>query len=396
MNNWLIQRANIVTPTEVIPDGFLRVERGIITEMGTGITDVRDAHVLDAAGAVLMPGIIDIHTDAMDIEIVPRPGADIPVSVAFRELERKMAACGITTVYHSMHLGYEVAEKQSRSGFSRRDVFEQVAAAAAGPTLINNKIHLRFELSGIEAYDDCLRLLEEGSIALLSVMDHTPGQGQFTRKHFKEFVLSQGKTEADFEAEIRERFERPRIEGERLETMISLALDYGIPVATHDDDTPEKIDMMRALGVSISEFPINMETAQYAASMGLHTAGGASNVLRGGSLSGNLDMTEAIKAGAVGILSSDYYPAAILHSVFKLHREHGLSLPRAVNLATLNPAKAMGIHEKTGSLGVGKRADLLLVQHPAGLPMVTHTMVSGSLVVQTAFKSASHARPALS
>jgi alpha-D-ribose 1-methylphosphonate 5-triphosphate diphosphatase len=139
-----------------------------------------------------------------------------------------------------------------------------------------------------------------------------------------------------------------------------------------------------------------METAQYAASMGLHTAGGASNVLRGGSLSGNLDMTEAIKAGAVGILSSDYYPAAILHSVFKLHREHGLSLPRAVNLATLNPAKAMGMHEKTGSLGVGKRADLLLVQHPAGLPMVTYTMVSGSLVVQTAFKSASHARPALS
>ncbi|TDX00838.1 alpha-D-ribose 1-methylphosphonate 5-triphosphate diphosphatase [Dinghuibacter silviterrae] len=416
MNNWLITHAQIVTPEGVIPDGFVRIWGGVIAEIGAmeafrhagaagpaagapgdpaatnGLADTTAVGAVGAPaewhahGAILMPGIIDIHTDAMDLEIVPRPGADIPVVVAFRELERKMAACGITTVLHSMHLGYEVAEKQSRSGFSRATVFREVIRAAAGPTLLNNKIHLRFELSGVEAYDDCLTLLDEGSISLLSVMDHTPGQGQFSKKHFREAMLSQGKTEAQLEEEFRERTERPRIEGERLAAMIGRAVDRGIPVASHDDDSPEKVDAMVALGVTISEFPINMETARHATRKGLHVAGGASNILRGGSLSGNLNMAEAVQEKAVAILCSDYYPASILHSVFLLHHRRGMPLHEAVNLATLHPARAVRLERETGSVAVGKRADLLLVRLQEQIPMVTHTMVGGTVVLATAYK----------
>lgn len=400
MNNWLIINVQVVTPTGVIPHGYVRVLDGVIAEVGRGDAPgiagapSADAHgtaapaipVLDARGAILMPGIIDIHTDAMDLEIVPRPGADIPVAVAFRELERKMATCGITTVLHSMHLGYEVAEKHSRSSFSRAEVFREVTRASAGLTLLHNKIHLRFELSGVEAYEDCLALLDEGSISLLSVMDHTPGQGQFSRKHFREALLSQGKSEAEFEAELRERFERPKIQGERLAVMIGHAIDRGIPVASHDDDTVEKVDEMIALGITISEFPINMETARHATEKGLHVAGGASNILRGGSLSGNLDMAEAVRAGAVGILCSDYYPASILHSVFKL--EGVMPLHEAVNLATLHPARAVRLDGQTGSIAPGKSADLIVVRRENGLPMVTHNMVAGTVVMATAHKFA--------
>ena len=389
MNNWLITHAQVVTPTGVIGDGYVRITDGIIRNIGSmdDTAVITGTHtLLDAGGAIVLPGIIDIHTDAMDLEIVPRPGADIPVAVAFRELERKMAACGITTVLHSMHLGYEVAEKQSRSGFSRAVVFREVIRAAAGPTLLHNKIHLRFELSGVEAYDDCLTLLDEGHISLLSVMDHTPGQGQFSRKHFREHMLAQGKSEQEFEEELRERFERPRIEGERLAALIGHAVDRGIPVASHDDDTPEKVDEMLALGVTISEFPINLATAHHATGRGLHVAGGASNILRGGSLSGNLNMADAIREGAVGILCSDYYPASILHSVFRLHQHQGISLHDAVNLATLHPARAVGLDAHTGSLEAGKQADLLLVRPGNGIPMVTHTMVGGTVVLATEYK----------
>lgn len=384
----LITHAQVVTPTGVIPDGFIRIIDGVIVELGSMTAVAHGPSVLDARGSIAMPGIIDIHTDAMDLEIVPRPGADIPVLVAFRELERKMAACGITTVLHSMHLGYEVAEKQSRSGFSRATVFQEVIRAAAGPTLLHNKIHLRFELSGVEAYEDCLTLLDEGAISLLSVMDHTPGQGQFSRKHFREVILAQGKSEAEFEEELRERTERPRIEGERLATLIGRAVDRGIPVASHDDDTTEKVDMMQTLGVTISEFPINIETAHHATRKGLHVAGGASNILRGGSLSGNLNMTDAVREGAVGILCSDYYPASILHSVFKLHLTQGTPLHEAVNLATLHPARAVRLDGHTGSLEVGKQADLILVRPEDGIPMATHTIVGGTIVLATAHKQA--------
>src|ERR1700761_7606706 len=157
MNSYLIKNAQLVTPYGVIPDGSVWVEAGRIRQVGT-ITEPGSsiAKIIDAGGAYVMPGIIDIHTDAMDAEIVPRPGADIPVAVAFRELERKMCSCGITTVYHSLHLGYESAENLSRSRYTRDEIFRRVHGSAARPTLIRNRIHLRFELTGIAAYQQCL------------------------------------------------------------------------------------------------------------------------------------------------------------------------------------------------------------------------------------------------
>jgi alpha-D-ribose 1-methylphosphonate 5-triphosphate diphosphatase len=257
---------------------------------------------------------------------------------------------------------------------------------ATGPTLLHNKIHLRFELSGIKAYEECLALLEGGSISLLSVMDHTPGQGQFNKTNFKAHVMSQGKTESEFEEELAQKLSRPKVEGEQLSQLIDLALELGIPVASHDDDSIEKVDSMLAMGVQICEFPITMEAAIHASNMGMHVAGGASNVLRGGSLSGNLNIAEAVTRGAVGILCSDYYPASILHSIFRLHRYYGLTLPEATNLASLHPARATGMDSFTGSLEQGKQADLLVIQLRDDIPMVTHAMVSGSMVMQTAHK----------
>jgi alpha-D-ribose 1-methylphosphonate 5-triphosphate diphosphatase len=384
MNTWLIKNANIIIPDGVIESGSVWIEDGEIREVGRVPEQAaREGQVLDAEGAYVMPGIIDIHTDAMDAEIVPRTGADIPIPVAFNELERKMCACGITTVFHSLHLGYEHAEALSRSKYSREEIFREVKRAAAGPTLIHNKIHLRFEVCGVSAYEQCLDLMRQGYVDLLSVMDHTPGQGQIRKEYYKKFLLAQGKNEDQMTQLIEERISWPKVEGEKLQAMVDFAKERNIPVASHDDDTMAKVDAMLALGVDISEFPINMETAAYATRLGLYVAGGASNVLRGGSLSGNLDMTEAIRERVVGILCSDYYPAAILHSVFKLHLEHGMPLNDAVNLATLHPAESVGLDVETGSLERGKRADLLVVQLRDKLPVVSRVMVNGKWVLQT-------------
>jgi len=386
MKSFIINNATVVTPYEVLNNTAILVEHGIITHIAPHIDEKYASIIIDAESAIVMPGVIDIHTDALDAEIMPRSGADMPINVAFRELERKMSGCGFTTVYHSMHLGYDMAEFHSRSKYSRMEVFETVYKASTGSTLLNNKIHLRFELSGVKAYDTCFELMDRGYIALLSVMDHTPGQGQITKEQFMGFVKKSGKTEEEALTLYEEKLKMPIIRGEELEALVAHAQKLHITVASHDDDTVDKVKYMHGLGVNICEFPINMETAVYASSIGMHVVGGASNILRGGSLSGNLDMKDAVLHGAVDTLCSDYYPPAILHSIFKLYNNHDLPLHEAVKLATLHPARAAGISNHTGSLETGKDADLIIVKMIDNIPMVTHTMVRGHLVAQASNK----------
>jgi alpha-D-ribose 1-methylphosphonate 5-triphosphate diphosphatase len=387
MNSFIIINATVVTPNEVLNNTSILVEHGIITHIAGQIDEQYAPKIIDAAGDIVMPGIIDIHTDAMDAEIVPRTGADIPITIAFRELERKMSGCGFTTVYHSMHIGYDMAELHSQSKYGREEIFETVYKASQGNTLLNNKIHLRFELSGVKAYETCFELMDKGYISMLSVMDHTPGQGQITKEQFIAFYMKMAKTTREVAIEaFEEKITVPVIEGENLETLIKHAQKLHIPIASHDDDTVEKVNYMHNLGVNICEFPITMETAQHAEKLGMHVVGGASNILRGGSLSGNLNMKDAVLAGAVDTLCSDYYPPSILHSIFKLYNETGMSLHAAVNLATLNPARAAGISNHTGSIEAGKDADLVIVKLVDGIPMVTHTIVRGHLVAQASNK----------
>ncbi len=376
----LIYNARVVTPTQLLENGFVRIDNDKITEIGENLTGYQpDDQLLDADGQLLIPGLIDIHTDSIDTEISPRRRADFPIEVAFRELERRMSGCGITTVYHSMYLGYETAEKNQESKYSRREVFETVYKLGQQSTLINNRIHLRFELTGIYAFETALDLIENGMIDLLSVMDHTPGQGQTSEANFLKYMARNGLSDAEAQQKLADMQATPRLSDAQFAQLITLAQERGTAVASHDDDTAQKVDEMYAAGIRICEFPVSMEAAQRAKDLGMSVIGGAANVLRGGSLSGNLGVEDAIRAGTIDSLCSDYYPPAILHSVFRLVNNGVLSLPEAVNIATLNPAQAVGIATETGSIEIGKRADVLLISLADGVPLVTHTFVGGHL-----------------
>lgn len=386
MSSLNILNGKVVTPEGVLDACTIVIKNGIIHSLSNEVSDQEDIEsesTIDANGCYVLPGIIDLHTDAMDVEIIPRPGADFPIEVAFHELERKMAGCGITTAFHSMYMGYEAAEKNARSKYPREEVFERVYRCAQQATHINNKIHLRYELPGTYHYDLVLETIEKGYVDLLSVMDHTPGQGQVKSERFIEFkVKHEEMSREDAVQLLAEEQAKDRIGGEKLVHLINCAADKNIPVASHDDDSIEKVEKFFEMGVNISEFPINMEAAQRAKELGMWTIGGSSNILRGGSLSGNLDMTEGVKSGQIDAICSDYYPPAILHSIFKLYREGVLPLHEAVHLATLNPAKTVGLDGSIGSLEKGKNADLIIVDNRHNLPVVTHTIVNGHISSQ--------------
>ncbi|MCU6711984.1 alpha-D-ribose 1-methylphosphonate 5-triphosphate diphosphatase [Paenibacillus sp. J5C_2022] len=381
----------IVNGTVVLQDEVVRaavaVEGTVISALLSGNEEIGawkkerpNAITVDASGKYVLPGLIDIHCDAIEKEVQPRPGTLFPLPMALMEFERKLPLHGITTMFHSLSLGTGLS---LRGVHLLTDMVDQIRRHRRGSTYVRNRIHLRFEISFHDGRDILEKLLNEGDIHYLSIMDHSPGQGQYRKPgSFERYVMkNQGVTAAEVAVIVDELMERrERVDYAWLKSITEQAVSQGIAVASHDDDSPELIERQRELGVTVSEFPINMETARYAAESGMYVCVGAPNVVRGASHDDNLRAVDAIKAGAAHILCSDYHPSSLLAAIFRLADEGSAELPAAVAMASLRPAEAMGLSKKLGSIAAGKAADLILVDFYEGMPLVTNTIVDGTLV----------------
>ncbi len=377
----VIENASIVTPGEVLESASIKIIDGVIAEISTGHLNGCSKR-LDAEGMYVLPGFIDLHSDAIEKEIEPRKGALFPIGMAVLEMDKKLAACGITTMYHSV--AYTQWHDGVRNNGFASEIVREVNRLAPGLG-VRTKVHARFEISNAKIVPYLEPMLREGQIHLLSIMDHTPGQGQYKNpRDVLKFVKGREATEEELNEYIsRKQREAVPLRTEYVLQLVGLCRSRGIPVASHDDDTVEKLDIVEEMGVTITEFPINMETVESAASRGMHILLGAPNVVRGSSTGNNLNAREAIRAGFEEVLCSDYAPTSMLHAVFTMERAGILPLHRAVNMASLNPAKAVGISGFTGSLEKGKSADLIVVDPKAETPKIMKTFVEGKEVFST-------------
>jgi alpha-D-ribose 1-methylphosphonate 5-triphosphate diphosphatase len=255
-----------------------------------------------------------------------------------------------------------------------------------GSGVIRHLVHARYEIIEWHHFERFRRLIDACMVNLVSFMNHTPGQGQFRDKEtlMAYYVRKYGAQLPDINAIIEERLQKaanPLVE-ETLERLMGHAKRAGLPMASHDDESPEQVVRMRGRGVSIAEFPIALDAARAAAAHGMHVVIGAPNVLRGQSTSGNLSVREAIGNNTVDVLCSDYYTPAMLHAVFALARDKVLPLHDAVRLVSSNPARAVGLFSELGSLQVGKRADMIMVSEAGGVPTVISAWVGGRRVFE--------------
>ena len=187
---------------------------------------------------------------------------------------------------------------------------------------------------------------------------------------------------------VRQQQESQKLTYAQITALAAVARERGVSIASHDDDSEDKLAFMDGLEATISEFPISLDIARAARARGMHTIAGAPNVMLGHSHSGNLSAREAVQAGAIDVLCSDYYPAALLDAVFTLRDQCGLDIAKAFALVTINPAKAAGIADEVGSIAVGKRADVLLVREIScgaarTMPVVTRAFVGGRSVFRS-------------
>jgi len=338
---------------------------------------------LDAGGGYVLPGLVDIHCDAIEKEVQPRPGTLFPLEMAFLEFERKLPVHGITSMYHSLSLGVGLS---LRGDHLLTRMIELIHRHRKRRALVRHGIHLRYEVAHLDGLPIVERFISERQVDYLSFMDHSPGQGQYREDgSFERYVMkNQGVTVAEVQEIVADLLARQkRVDWSHLRDLGQLAARNGIAVASHDDDSPERVDEFAAFGIAVSEFPMNIETARHAAGRGLHVCVGAPNVVRGGSHDRNMSAVDAIRDGCARVLCSDYHPASLLAAVFKLADDGVVSLAEATAMASLYPAQALGADAEVGSIEIGKRADLLIVEQLDGYPMISHTLVDGIVVYRS-------------
>lgn len=382
----IVENGSLILPDRIVEGGCLLVENGRIKEAGSRVNNPRqDVRRIDASGCLVIPGLIDLHSDALERELEPRPNAFFPTEMVLLELDRKLAAVGITTMYHA--ISFAEGEIGTRSNKMAEGLIREIKGLSER-FKIHTKVHARYELTDAQAVPAVEKLIDEQKIDLFSLMDHTPGQGQFRElEHFHQYYgVVHHKTKDEIEELIERKLAAKDSVAPRLERLMEKCLAAGIPLASHDDDTREKLAWLMERSRFISEFPVTMEAAEAARAFGFPVCLGAPNALRGVSLSRNLSAREAVSRGLCGILCSDYAPMALLQGAFKLYELGILSLPGAVSMVTINPARAVGIDGKTGSLEKGKDADFVIVQNHGGYAEVVKTFAAGREVYATCIK----------
>lgn len=375
---WL-SNFRVALPDRILDHGSIRVQDGLIAEVSEAPVDGAS---LDGDGLLLMPGFIDMHGDMIEKEVEPRPTVEMPLELAFRDLDRRLKTAGVTTAFAAVSFSPSAASGRMRSTDNTRTLLTALTRMR-NRLAVDHRVHARFEVTYPDPMEIVRDLIADGTIDLVSLMDHTPGQGQYRDvEKFTRLKQASGISRAQAEQQVLERIRSGKASAATvlgtIQTIADACRSAGLPIASHDDDTVEKVDLMRRIGARLSEFPVTAEAARHAHRNGLLVAMGAPNALRGESYSGNLSARDAHAAGVLDILAADYHPSAILPAILVLARRDPEGLAGAIRLATANPARALGLDDR-GSMIAGRRADLVFADDK-GIGHVRGTMVAGKIV----------------
>jgi alpha-D-ribose 1-methylphosphonate 5-triphosphate diphosphatase len=371
--SWMLAGGTLLTP-EGLARGDLALRDGLIAETASPA-----AKIMDASGLMVLPGLIDIHGDAFERQMMPRPGVAFPIETALLDTDRQLAANGITTAYHGVTWSWEPGLRGAENAHALLDGLE----ALSGRLAIDTRYHLRQETFNLEAEDTILGWIAAGRIGCLAFNDHMEGTLKSRSRPDKigKMIERSGLGSADFLTLVDAvHARRDEVPGS-IERLARAAVEAGIPMLSHDDMSPDMRRWFRALGVAIAEFPINEETAEEAGAAREPIVFGAPNVVRGGSHTGCPSASAMVARGLCSVLASDYYYPALLMAPFRLVADGITSFETAYALVSEGPARALGLDDR-GILAAGKRADVVLVDPGDGgrVPRVVATFAAGRLV----------------
>jgi alpha-D-ribose 1-methylphosphonate 5-triphosphate diphosphatase len=352
---------------------------GDIQELGGGATP--GAVELDAHDLLVLPGIVDLHGDAFERQMMPRPNVDFPIDVALVDSDRQAIANGITTVFHATTWSWEPGLRSGTNARKLIDAIEAMRPRFAADT----RFHLRHETYNLDAEQEIGEWLASGRIDLFAFNDHMDGTIAALDKPNKRsrMVERTGLSNEAFDELVQRILSRADAVPASISRLAQISRDANVRMLSHDDESPAMRRAFRAQGVAIAEFPVNEETAREAAAGGDAIVFGAPNVVRGGSHTGWTRASDMVEKGLCSVLASDYYYPAPLLAAFRLAADKVLPLGKAWDLISAAPAKAAGLSDR-GTLREGQRADILLVDDALPIrPRIVAVIAGGRLVCMT-------------
>lgn len=374
----ILKNATIVLPDEVI-SGTIKVVDGIIADIASGSS----ISGKDMEGDYLTPGLIELHTDHLEGHYAPRPKVRWNPIAAVQAHDAQIAASGITTVFDALRIGFD--EEAATGVEDMRKLSSAIAEGReAGRLRADHFLHLRCEVSAPDCESAFERFGVHPLVRLVSLMDHAPGQRQFTDiETYKLYYMAKFRmSELEFINYCEKRMSQSQQHSAPTRQAIADAcIERGIILASHDDATAAHVAEASVQGISVAEFPTTHLAAKASKEVGMSVLMGAPNVVRGGSHSGNVSARELVEAGHLDIISSDYIPASMMQAAFFLADVMDeITLPQSMRLVSANPAKAVGLNDR-GEIMLGKRADLVRVQIADHIPIIRTVWREGRRVI---------------
>jgi len=378
MHETILTNALLVLPAEVIP-GTVVLRGAAIAEVQPGRSHLAAARDLD--GDHLISGIVDVHTDNLERQVQPRVNARWPSRSAMLAHDAQCAAAGVTTVLDALCLG-DLGFDPGRGQTFREGVADLDALAGTGLLKAEHFLHLRCELPAPDMKPALEPVADHPRVRMVSLMDHSPGIGQY--RDLDRYRLLRKRQKSMTDAEVERRIEelldqRARLREPQRRWLLDRIAHRDLPLASHDDDDAAEVARNARDGIRISEFPVVMAAAEAARRLDVEVIAGAPNIVRGGSHSGNLAAADLVRAGACDALASDYVPAALVEAAWRCVAETGIGLPAAVAMITDRPARMARLADR-GRIEAGLRADLVQVRPHGDLPVVRRVWCAGERV----------------
>jgi alpha-D-ribose 1-methylphosphonate 5-triphosphate diphosphatase len=373
----VLTNALLILP-EVAVRGTVVVRDGLIAEVQHGRSISVSAQ--DLGGDVLIPGVVDLHTDNLERQVQPRANARWPSRSAMLAHDAQCAAAGVTTVLDALCAG-EVGLDAGRLRTFQEGVADLDALADTGLLKSEHFLHLRCEMPAPNVLDMTERVADHQRVRMVSLMDHSPGVGQYSDlERFRAMRRREGMSEAEIERQIAHfADQRATFRTPNRRALLARLAHRRVALASHDDATEAEVAENADDGIHISEFPVTLAAAQAAKRRGMEVIAGAPNIVRGGSHSGNVSAADLMHVGAVDALASDYVPASLVEAAFRSVETTGIALPAAIAMITDRPARLAQLPDR-GRIEPGLRADLVRVRVFEGLPVVRQVWRAGERV----------------
>lgn len=374
----ILANATLILPDEAAT-GAVVIRDGRIAQIDPGAGVPPGA--VDCGGDFVAPGLVELHTDNLERHIQPRPRVDWPHDAAILAHDAELASTGITTVFDAMRVGSIPTGARRYHRYARGLASELLALRAGDALKISHFLHLRAEVCSETLIEEMAEFGPEDRVGIVSLMDHTPGQRQFSDlNRFEAYVKGKhALSDDEFARHAAWLRELRAANGARHErAAVAEAGRYGAVLASHDDTTPEQVTVSHGYGIRLAEFPTTRAAAAACRESGMAVMMGAPNLIRGGSHSGNVAAAELAAAGQLDILSSDYVPAALLMGAVRLGQVWG-NMARGIATVSRNPARSAGLDDR-GEIAPGKRADLIRFALRGGVPALRAAWAQGRRV----------------